>query len=271
MVLKSKKFNQKNKSSSNLHLSSKITSLIKVDNIIKEYKIGKNTLRVLKGISFEIFEGEFLAIVGKSGSGKTTLVNQIGCLDTPTKGEVYIKGKGIRKLSESDLAVLRRRTIGYIFQKFNLIKSLSAQENVELPMIFFDKSKRYRAKRARDLLEQFDMGERLLNKPTELSGGQQQRVAIARALSNNPSIILADEPTGNLDSKTGKIVMEYLQKLNSQGKTIILVTHDDSLAKQAQRVITLHDGEIISDVKNSSKKVLKTVDERIEEEVKHQN
>ncbi|MCH8519592.1 MAG: ABC transporter ATP-binding protein [Nanoarchaeota archaeon] len=225
-------------------------SLIKVDNVIKEYKIGKNTLRVLKGISFEIFEGEFVAIVGKSGSGKTTLVNQIGCLDTPTKGDVYIRGKGIRKLSESDLAVLRGKTIGYIFQKFNLIKSLSAQENVELPMIFSNKSKRQRIKRAKELLEQFDMGDRLLNKPTELSGGQQQRVAIARALANDPKIILADEPTGNLDSKTGKIVMEYLKKLNLEGKTIILVTHDDSLAKQAQRVITLHDGEIIGDKKN---------------------
>lgn len=259
MVLKS--IYLKSKSSSNsVDMNPKVNSktnfttsknsLIKVDNVIKEYKIGKNTLRVLKGISFEIFEGEFVAIVGKSGSGKTTLVNQIGCLDTPTKGDVYIRGKGIRKLSESDLAVLRGKTIGYIFQKFNLIKSLSAQENVELPMIFSNKSKRQRIKRAKELLEQFDMGDRLLNKPTELSGGQQQRVAIARALANDPKIILADEPTGNLDSKTGKIVMEYLKKLNLEGKTIILVTHDDSLAKQAQRVITLHDGEIIGDKKN---------------------
>ena len=276
MVLKSKFSKLKQKSSENLNSSyskksstpkhSNNGSLISVDNIIKEYKIGKNTLRVLKGVSFDIHEGEFVAIVGKSGSGKTTLVNQIGCLDTPTKGDVYINGKGIRKLSESDLAILRGKRIGYIFQKFNLIKSLSAQENVELPMIFLSKTKRYRAKRAKELLEQFDMGERLLNKPTELSGGQQQRVAIARALANDPKIILADEPTGNLDSKTGKVVMEYLQKLNSQGKTIILVTHDDSLAKQAPRVITLHDGEIISDVKNTSQKHLKTVDETIKEE-----
>lgn len=224
-------------------------SLIKVDDIIKEYKIGNNILRVLKGLNFEIFEGEFVAIVGKSGSGKTTLVNQIGCLDTPTKGDVYIKGKGIRKMSQSSLAVMRGKTIGYIFQKFNLIKSLSAQENVELPMILTSTSRSQRQQRAKELLQEFDMGERLLNKPSELSGGQQQRVAIARALANNPNIILADEPTGNLDSKTGVVVMQYLQKLNSMGKTIILVTHDESLAKKAQRIITLHDGEIVSDEK----------------------
>lgn len=270
MVLKSK--NLKLKSPSNVsEMSPKLSSsnskniLINVDKVIKEYKIGKTTLRVLKEISFQIFEGDFVAIVGKSGSGKTTLVNQIGCLDTPTKGDVYIRGKGIKKLSESDLAVLRGRTIGYIFQKFNLIKSLSAQENVELPMIFSNKSKKQRTKRARELLTEFDMAQRLLNKPTELSGGQQQRVAIARALANDPKIILADEPTGNLDSKTGKIVMEYLHKLHSQGKTIILVTHDDSLAKQAERIITLHDGEIISDIRNSSKKRLKVTSDKIEE------
>lgn len=244
--IKNKKKNQKSLRSNN---SNQKNSLIKVDNVIKEYKIGNNTLRVLKGLNFEIFEGEFVAIVGKSGSGKTTLVNQIGCLDIPTKGDVYIKEKGIRKMNESNLAVLRGRSIGYIFQKFNLIKSLSAQENVELPMILTSTSRSKRQQRAKELLEQFDMGERLLNKPPELSGGQQQRVAIARALANDPSIILADEPTGNLDSKTGEVVMEYLQKLHSQGKTIILVTHDDSLAQKAQRIITLHDGEIISDEK----------------------
>lgn len=223
-------------------------TLIEVDRIIKEYVIGKNTLRVLKDISFKVYKNEFVAIIGKSGSGKTTLVNQIGCLDIPTSGDVKINGKGIRKLSESQLAVLRGKKIGYVFQKFNLIKSLSAQENVEVPMLFLNKSKSQRSKRAKMLLEMFDMGDRLLNKPTELSGGQQQRVAIARALANDSEIILADEPTGNLDSKTGKVVMEYLFKLHSQGKTIILVTHDDNLANQAPRVITLKDGEIVSDV-----------------------
>lgn len=249
MVLKSKSSYNLKRENRKEENSSSPFPLLKIDNVIKEYKIGGNTLRVLKGINFEVFEGEFLAIVGKSGSGKTTLVNQLGCLDTPTKGDVLIKNRGIRNMSESDLAVLRGRTIGYIFQKFNLIKSLSAQENVELPMILTSISKKKREARAKELLEQFDMKERLLNKPTELSGGQQQRVAIARALANDPSILLADEPTGNLDSKTGIVVMEYLQKLHAMGKTIILVTHDDSLAQKAQRIITLHDGEIISDEK----------------------
>lgn len=228
-------------------------SLIEIKDVCKEYIIGENVLKVLKGISFKVSQGEFVAIIGKSGSGKTTLVNQIGCLDTPTSGDVYIRGKGIRRLSQSRLAVLRGKEIGYVFQKFNLIKSLSAQENVEVPMLFLGKNKYERSKRAKMLLEMFDMGDRLENKPTELSGGQQQRVAIARALANDSNIILADEPTGNLDSKTGKIVMEYLFDLNKQGKTIILVTHDDNLAKQAPRVITLKDGEVISDVDKNKK------------------
>ena len=231
--------------------------LIQVKDVCKEYVIGQNVLKVLKGINFNVLEGEFVAIIGKSGSGKTTLVNQIGCLDTPTSGDVVIRGQGIRGLSESRLAVLRGREIGYVFQKFNLIKSLSAQENVEVPMLFSGKSKSERAERAKQLLEMFDMGDRLENKPTELSGGQQQRVAIARALANNSGIILADEPTGNLDSKTGKIVMEYLRDLNSQGKTIILVTHDDNLAQQAPRVITLHDGEVIKDEVNKKSPMYK--------------
>ena len=224
--------------------------LIEARDVIKEYEIGNSTLRVLKDISFEIYEGEFVAIIGKSGSGKTTLVNQIGCLDIPTRGEIYIKGVGVSTLSESQLAVLRGKTIGYVFQKFNLIKSLSAQENVEVPMLFLGKNKAKRAQRAQMLLEMFDMGDRLLNKPPELSGGQQQRVAIARALANDSQIILADEPTGNLDSKTGTIVMNYLLDLHKKGKTIILVTHDENLASQAPRVITLKDGEVVSDKKS---------------------
>ncbi|MFP4401757.1 MAG: ABC transporter ATP-binding protein [Candidatus Nanoarchaeia archaeon] len=252
MVLKTSfKKTKPNASLSKSSNSSHKSPIIDVNNVIKEYTIGTNTLRVLKGITFSIYEGSFTAIVGKSGSGKTTLVNQIGCLDTPTKGDVYINKKGIRKLSESELAILRGRKIGYIFQKFNLIKSFTALENVELPMIFSNVNQKTRTKRATQLLEQFDMKERLQNRPSELSGGQQQRVAIARALANNPSIILADEPTGNLDSKTGEVVMEYLKSLHKQGKTIILITHDDSLAKQAERIITLHDGEIVGDVENT--------------------
>ena len=226
-------------------------SVIELKEIWKTYYLGDNTINVLKGISFDVREGEFLAIVGKSGSGKTTLVNQIGCLDSPSKGEIILSGQKVSNLSESELAQIRGKKIGYVFQKFNLIKTLSALENVGLPMMFQSIPKADRDARAQKLLEQFDMGERLVNKPSELSGGQQQRVAIARALANEPEIILADEPTGNLDSKTGIVVMEYLQKLHKEGKTIILVTHDDKLSKCAQRVITLMDGKIISDEKNS--------------------
>ena len=226
-------------------------NVIELRDVWKTYHLGDNVINVLKGISFEIKNGEFVAIVGKSGSGKTTLVNQIGCLDNPSKGEIILGEEEVSKLSQSELAQIRGKKIGYVFQKFNLIKTLSAQENVELPMIFQSIPKDKRSKKAKELLEQFDMGDKLINKPSELSGGQQQRVAIARALANEPDIILADEPTGNLDSKTGTIVMEYLQKLHKQGKTIILVTHDDKLSKCAQRIITLIDGKIIKDEINT--------------------
>lgn len=237
-------------------------SVIEVKNLWKIYWMGENKIEVLKDINFSLQRGEFLAIVGKSGSGKTTLVNQIGCLDYPTKGEVFLSGEGVSQLSESDLATIRGKRIGYIFQKFNLIKTLSARDNVALPMIFQSIPKDERINRATKLLEGFDMGDRLLNKPSELSGGQQQRVAIARALANEPEIILADEPTGNLDSKTGIIVMDYLKKLHSQGKTIILVTHDDKLAKYATRIITLSDGKIIEDKQNIPQ-YIKTEKDRI--------
>lgn len=227
--------------------------VIEVRKLWKIYWMGDNKLEVLKDIDFKVHKGEFLAIVGKSGSGKTTLVNQIGCLDYPTKGGVMLAGKDVSTLSESNLATIRGKRIGYVFQKFNLIKTLSAQENVALPMIFQGYLRDERMFRAKDLLETFDMGDRLLNKPSELSGGQQQRVAIARALSNEPDIILADEPTGNLDSKTGIIVMNYLRKLHDEGKTIILVTHDDKLSKYATRIITLVDGKITSDKLNVPK------------------
>jgi putative ABC transport system ATP-binding protein len=230
--------------------------VIEVENIWKTYTLGENSIDVLKGISFSVKRGEFVAIVGKSGSGKTTLVNQIGVLDVPSKGRIILNGVDVSKLSESEVALIRGKTIGYVFQKFNLIKTLSALENVALPMVFQGISKEERVSRAKYLLEEFDMGERLENKPSELSGGQQQRVAIARALANEPEIILADEPTGNLDSKTGIIVMKYLQSLHKKGKTIILVTHDDNLSLCAERIITLIDGKIISDKKNSKLKQL---------------
>jgi len=224
--------------------------VIELDSVWKTYVMGDNNVHALKGITFKISQGEFVAIIGKSGSGKTTCVNQIGCLDTPSQGKIILGGYNISKLTESELAQIRGRKIGYIFQKFNLIKNLSSLENVMLPMIFQGKSVMERQIKAEELLSNFDMQERFNFKPTELSGGQQQRVAIARALANDPEIILADEPTGNLDSKTGTVVFEYLKKLHSMGKTIILVTHDDSLAQKAQRIMTLVDGKIISDVEN---------------------
>ncbi len=226
--------------------------VIELKDVWKTYYLGDNEVHALRGLSFSVEHGEFLAIVGKSGSGKTTAVNQIGCLDIPTKGEIILDGYKISELSESKLAQIRGKKIGYIFQKFNLIKTLSSLENVELPMIFQKVPPSIRREKAKKLLEEFDMGERLINKPSELSGGQQQRVAIARALANEPQIILADEPTGNLDSKTGLMVMEYLKKLHSMGKTIILVTHDDKLAFYAHRIITLFDGKIVEDKINKN-------------------
>lgn len=227
--------------------------VIELKDVWKIYEIGETKVYALKDLHFKVFPGEFVAVVGKSGSGKTTAVNMIGCLDYPTKGHVILSGYDTTSLTESDLAVFRGQKIGYIFQKFNLVKTLSALENVELPMIFQGVPKDERERRARKLLNEFDMGERLMNKPGELSGGQQQRVAIARALANNPDVILADEPTGNLDSKTGDIVMNYIKQLNKEGKTIILVTHDDKLAHYANRVITLVDGKVVSETHNKKR------------------
>lgn len=227
--------------------------VIELKDVWRTYYLGDNVVHALKGLTLSVKKGEFLAIVGKSGSGKTTAVNQIGCLDSPSEGEVILDGINTSHLSESRLAIIRGKKIGYIFQKFNLIKTLSAQENVELPMIFQNIPTDERKRRAKELLTKLDMGDRLINKPSELSGGQQQRVAIARALANEPEIILADEPTGNLDSKTGIMVMDYLKKLHEEGKTIILVTHDEKLSSYAQRIITLVDGKVIENKENSKR------------------
>ena len=225
--------------------------VIELKDVWRTYHLGENVVHALKGLTFAIKQGEFVAIVGKSGSGKTTAVNMIGCLDYPSQGEVILDGYKISELSESRLAVIRGKKIGYIFQKFNLIKTLSAVENVALPMIFQGITREVRSEKATQLLIKLDMAERLINKPSELSGGQQQRVAIARALANEPEIILADEPTGNLDSKTGLIVMEYLKQLHKEGKTIVLVTHDDKLSQYAHRLITLVDGKVIGEQINN--------------------
>ena len=220
-------------------------TIIKIDNVWKKYDMGKaEPLVVLKGIDLEIKRGEFVSITGPSGSGKSTMVNIVGALDKPSYGRVDLKGRDIASMSESDLAVLRGKTIGFIFQKFNLIGTLSALQNVMLSMEIIDISEKEAEERAIELLSSLGLGDRLHHKPNELSGGQQQRVAIARALANEPEVILADEPTGNLDSKTGKFVMEFLEKMNREGKTIVLITHDIDLVKYAKRIVHILDGKI---------------------------
>ncbi len=219
--------------------------VIEVRNVEKIYKMGDVEVPALDGVDIVINRGEFVAIMGPSGSGKSTAMNMVGCLDVPTKGKVFLDGHDISQLGESELAQIRGKKIGFIFQTFNLINSISAIENVELPMIFQGVSKDERMERAKELLSLVDLGDRMEHKPTEMSGGQQQRVAVARALANDPEVILADEPTGNLDSKTGKEIIELIGKLNKEGKTIIMVTHDEDIAKHAQRIVRLKDGKIV--------------------------
>ena len=220
-------------------------SLIKLDDVWKRYEMGKaGSLVVLKEINLNIKKGEFVAITGPSGSGKSTIMHLVGALDTPSYGNIYLKEKNIRKMSETSLAILRGKTIGFIFQQFNLLPTFSALENVMIPMELVDLPDKEAKNRAEKLLSSLGLGDRMNHKPTELSGGQQQRVAIARALANDPEVILADEPTGNLDSKTGKFVMDFLEKLNEKGKTIILVTHELDLVSYASRVIYIKDGRI---------------------------
>jgi len=220
--------------------------IIKLENVWKIYKIGEVEVQALRGVSIEVEEGEFLAIMGPSGSGKSTAVNMIGCLDVPTKGEIYLDHKNIAHLSESELAQIRGQRIGFIFQQFNLIPTLTAKENIMLPMIFQAVPYQKRVQRAEKLLKMVGLGDRMEHRPTELSGGEQQRIAIARSEANDPEVILADEPTGNLDSKTGKLVMDFLERMNKEEKkTIIMVTHNHDLAKRAERIAYLHDGAII--------------------------
>ncbi|MBN2457993.1 ABC transporter ATP-binding protein [Candidatus Woesearchaeota archaeon] len=222
-------------------------TLLNLKDVWKIYKMGEVEVPALKGISVEIKKGDFVAIIGSSGSGKSTMINLIGCLDTPSKGTILLKNKDITKMSESDLATLRGRTIGFIFQQYNLIPSISAFNNVLLPMEFLEYEDSIAVKKVRDILERVGLSNKTHHLPTQLSGGQQQRVSIARSLATDPEIILADEPTGNLDSKTGKSIMDMFQKLwKKEGKTIIMVTHDLKLARYANTVIELRDGEILS-------------------------
>jgi len=217
--------------------------VIEIDRLTKIYQTGKTEFKALDNISVKIKKGDFVAIMGPSGSGKSTLMNIIGCLDRPTAGTILIDGENISIVTDNELAEIRGRKIGFIFQKFNLIPSMTALKNIALPMVFLGGSKADRERRAADLLGKVGLSNWATHRPPELSGGQQQRVAIARALSNNPEIILADEPTGNLDTKTGEQIMELLVALNKEGKTVLLVTHAISLKRFANRVINMLDGE----------------------------
>tara|TARA_Y100000310_G_C20655876_1_gene801941 strand:+ start:43 stop:714 length:672 start_codon:yes stop_codon:yes gene_type:complete len=220
-------------------------SVIKVDEAWKIYKLGEVEVQAVRGVSINIKQGEFVSIIGKSGSGKSTVLNMIGCLDIPSKGNIYLDGKNIARLDEAKLANIRGKKIGFIFQTFNLIPSLNTVENVMVPMIFQESDEVVRLRRAKDLLFKVGLGHRLDHKPSELSGGERQRVAIARSLANDPEVILADEPTGNLDTKTGEEILKMLVKLYKEGKTLIIVTHDTYVAKRANRIIELRDGQVV--------------------------
>lgn len=216
--------------------------MIRTENLVKTYTMGEITVPALRGINLKIDEGEFVAIIGPSGSGKSTLLNMIGCLDRPTSGRVIIEGVDTSELSDNELAKIRREKIGFIFQQFNLIRTLDASENVALPMMFDGVESDKRMRRAEELLEIVGLAHRKNHKPPELSGGEQQRVSIARALANDPEIIFGDEPTGNLDTKSGEIVMTFLEELNKKGETLVIVTHDPEIAKRADRTISMRDG-----------------------------
>jgi len=219
--------------------------LLKLEDVYKIYTLGEEKVAAIDGISLSIHKGDFVALIGASGSGKSTAMNLVGCLDTASKGNIFLNSINIQDLEESELAQIRGKKIGFIFQTFNLIPSLDALENVSLPMTFQNVPREQRIKKAKEVLKQVGLAGRMYHLPSQLSGGQRQRVAIARALINDPDIILADEPTGNLDTKTGEEIMDLLVELNKKGKTIILVTHNYDLTKLANKIITLKDGKIM--------------------------
>jgi putative ABC transport system ATP-binding protein len=221
--------------------------VIRIERVTKEYEMGYTTIRALKGVDLAVYRNEYLAIMGPSGSGKSTLMNMLGCLDTPTTGRYEFNGKDVAAMGDDELAEIRNREIGFVFQTFNLLPRSSGFENVELPLIYANVSADERRLRAEQAMESVGLGDRMYHKPNELSGGQRQRVAIARALVNNPSIILADEPTGNLDSRTGEEIMTLLENLYLRGHTIVVVTHEEDIARNARRIVRLRDGIIESD------------------------
>ena len=224
-----------------------MSALIEFDAVCKYYQMGDTTVKAADHITMKIEKGEFVAIVGQSGSGKSTCMNIIGCLDVPTYGTYRLNGRDVGKMNRDELADVRNEMLGFIFQQYNLLPKLNLLENVEVPLIYAGVPRAERRRRAREALEQVGLGDKLKNKPSQLSGGQQQRVSIARALAGNPSVILADEPTGALDSRTGREVLGFLQKLNQEGDTVVLITHDNSIAVKAKRIVRLQDGRIIYD------------------------
>ena len=231
------------------------TPIIEIVDMYKIYNPGENEVRALNGVNLKIFNGEFVAIVGQSGSGKSTFMNMIGCLDVPTSGSYFLNGQNVAEMGDDELSDIRNKYIGFIFQGFNLIHSLSAYENVELPLIYRGLHKEERDEYAKKALGMVGLGDRIKHKPSEMSGGQQQRVAVARALATSPPVILADEPTGNLDSRSGADVMNIIKELNEQGNTIVLITHDEKIAARASRIVRITDGQIESDSINTNRTV----------------
>lgn len=227
-----------------------MSSVIKVDSLSKVYEMGSEVVRALRSVSLKIDKKEYVALMGPSGSGKSTLMNLLGCLDTPTAGDYWLNGLNVSEMTDAELANVRNRDIGFVFQTFNLLPRLSSIENVALPLIYSGMSKSKRLKRAEEVLDSVGLGDRMDHKPNELSGGQRQRVAIARALVNDPAIILADEPTGNLDTKTSIEIMAIFEKINIRGNTVILVTHEPDIALHAHRIVRLRDGLVESDELN---------------------
>ena len=224
-----------------------MSALIEFDEVCKYYQMGDTTVKAADHISMKIEKGEFVAIVGQSGSGKSTCMNIIGCLDVPTQGTYRLNGRDVGKMNRNELAAIRNEMLGFIFQQYNLLPKLNLMENVEVPLVYAGVSRAERHKRAKEVLEKVGLGDKLKNKPNQLSGGQQQRVSIARALVRNPPLILADEPTGALDSHTSREVLGMLQELHNEGHTVVLITHDNSIAVQAERIIRLEDGRVVYD------------------------